>query len=149
MTAATEPRTWTLLGDVERCLQAIRTGDGYFTDAGAAVTREPGPVTEDQRLVVGIRMKGLRRPEDPAARRPGGHLTGVLVEVRMAADREDAQFTLHCVVDDVDRATAGVQREINASASFPRLESVEFIESADGLPWVGADFLFTSHIKPR
>jgi hypothetical protein len=148
VTAATEPRSWTMLGDVETCLQRIRRADGFFTDAGAYVTREPKPITTRGQIVVGIIWDGKRRAENDAMRR-GGFLNGFTIAVRMEAGRDDAQLTLHSIIDDVEKAIDGQRATFNSNTTYPQFESMQVIPQADGQPWIGADLLYTNHSKPR
>lgn len=145
----TDPRSWIMLGNLETCLKRIRRADDYFTDAGAYVTREPKPITTRDQVAIGIRWEGKRRPDAEAMRKAGGFLNGIRVEVRLSADRDDAEYTLHCIVDDIERALDGQQSAFASTATFPQLESMQVIPKADGFSWVGADLLFTNHSKPR
>lgn len=146
---ATDPRSWIMLGEFVTCLQRIRRADGYFTDAGAAVSREPKPATTRDPIVINVRWDGKRRPEADAMRRAGGFFNGITIEARVEAGRDDAQYTLHCLIDDIERSLEGQQSAFSSTGTFPQFESMQIIPAADGLPWVGADMLFTTHSKPR
>jgi hypothetical protein len=144
----TAPKTWDLVGAFVTCLEAITIADGYNTDAGLVATREPLPTPASQGIAVAVELEALGQPEDPALRTTG-MLAGVAVRVRVAAGQGSAQQTLHALVEDVRRALAQKQSRFPAGTEFPKFRQAQFLPAADGMPWVGADLLYTAHITNR
>lgn len=141
------PTTWRLLEAFERCLQRITVADGFHTDAGLYVTREPHQIPAHQPALVAAVLEELGRPNDPGLSRTH-RLATVLLVGKVPTGLDDAQLQLHLLMEDIDRAFDGQQARFPAGLQFPQFVSSRPIPPAEGLAWIGAEVRYSSHV-PR
>lgn len=140
-----EPRTWDLIGGCVACLARITHANGFFTDAGAYVTREPHQIPESQGALVAVVLEALGAAADPALTRTH-RLATVLMVAKVATDQDDAQIQLHRLIDDVERAFARRQQDFPVGLQFPLFVDAKPLPPEEGMAWVGAEIRFTSHV---
>lgn len=146
------PKTWDLLTGVETSLKRIRTADGYYTDAGTAVTFDLGQIPAEEDFVLAVGLGGLARSDQAAyAGSDLGQSVEVLVVAKMAASLPQAQITLHKLIDDVMKAMRGNQRDFPMGIRKPAFQEARPIVPEAGLAWIGAEIRFASHVtqEPR
>lgn len=141
------PKTWELLASIATCLQAITVANGFHTDAGTAVTREPAQVPDDQGMVLAVVLESMRRPEDPAIRAVG-YTVNVAVLAKVGTGMNDAQQRLHELIDDITRAMTDRRDQFQVGAQYPRFLEARVIPPAEGMKWIGADVRFSAHVRP-
>lgn len=145
----TSPRTWSLIQAVETCLQRIKVADGYRTNAGATVSKEPEqtPTSADETLMT-IVLDSLSRPEDPAARKVSRY-AGVAIYAKVACDLDNAQRVLHDMLEDIDSAMALGIADFPVGITFPQFLDAQAIPAAEGMKWTGAVVRYRSTVRLR
>lgn len=141
-----EPKSWLLLGAVEECMQRIHVENGFYTDAGANVTREPHQIYEteaDELIAVVMDTLGSG---DPALRGIGNGV-GVLVVAKVKTSLATAQLRLHQLIDDIQRAVDGQQKRFPAGTHYPRFIEARLIPPAEGMEWIGAEVRFSAQVR--
>lgn len=141
-----EPKSWLLLGAVEECMQRIRVADGFYTDAGANVTREPHQIQEsgaDELIAVVMDTLGSG---DPALRAIGNGV-GVLVVAKVKTSLSTAQLRLHQLIEDIQRAVDGQQSRFPPGTHYPRFVEARLIPPAEGMEWIGAEVRFSAQVR--
>ncbi len=142
------PKTWDLLGACETCLQAITIANGYYTDAGGYVTREPAQVPDTQQALIVVALDTLQRAEEPALREVG-RLANILVIGKVATSQDDAQLRLHELIDDIQRSFEKRHDVFPVGTQFPRFLDAQVIPPVDGMKWIGASVRFAAHVRMR
>lgn len=141
------PKSWDLLAAFETCLQAITVANGFNTDAGTVVTREPAQVPDEQGSVLAVVLESMRRPEDPAIR-GAGFMVNVAVLAKVGTGMNNAQQRLHELIDDIQRAMTDRRDQFPVGAQYPRFLEARVIPPAEGMKWIGADVRFSAHVRP-
>lgn len=141
-----EPKTWQLLGSIETCLQAITVANGYHTDAGLQVTREPAQVPDDAGTVLAVILESMRNPDDPAVRN-AAQLCSVAVLAKVGTGMSDHQLKLHQLIDDIRRALANRRDVFEVGSQYPRFVEVRVIPPTEGMKWIGADVRYSAHVR--
>lgn len=100
MTAAV---TWDYLGLIATALGNIKKVNGYFTDAGLLVTREPEQRKDTDAAGIAVIQTAYGRPENRALTAAGVRSYGFHVIGQVAKDFDNAQQTLHEIQQDIDR----------------------------------------------
>jgi hypothetical protein len=144
----TAPKTWTLLGAFVTCLEAIAVDDGFYTDAGQYVTREPEQIPEEQGALVAVVLENLRPSDAPGLKRKG-RLASVVVVGKVSVALDDAQARLHELADDIEKSLDGQQAAFETGLQFPVWQSTDFIPPKDGMRWVGVEIRYTSNAVTR
>lgn len=134
-----------LLGAVRECLVRIVVANGYQTDAGAAMTLEPGQVDDDAAAVLTALVVKQERASDTALLRTH-RLTSLAVLVKVPAQLGESQGLLDAIVSDVEQAMADQQFRYPAGIQFPRYVSMEPAKPEAGMGWIGALITYQSHI---
>lgn len=133
------------------CLSAIRTADGYNTDAGALVTREPGQVRDDATSALSVTIGRQQRATEPALVRTH-RLTDLSIVIKVPTDLDNEQARLDQAVTDVERAmdpASGAPRYPNGIA-FPQFAEMRPLHpEKDSAGWIGALLLYQTHIPIR
>lgn len=126
-------------------LARINGATPYRTDAGTAVTLEPGqldPDAVDDGMAVYIEKQ--ERASDPAVQRTH-RLTTVAIVVKRKGG-EAAEASLDAVVDDIERAMESRQTTWPAGFGQPVYQSMEPQYAPAGADWVGAVIRYTTSI---
>lgn len=144
----TTPKTWDLLGAFEACLAQIRTANGYYSDAGAFVTREPTQIPDDQGALIAIALDGLSQATDGAVRSTH-RLATVLVVGKVATGRHDAQLRLHELLADIEQCFAGRQSAFPAGMQFPVFVDAKPVPPTEGMAWIGVQSRYSTHVPKR
>lgn len=141
-----DPRTWSLLGDFTTCLGLIRVANGYFTDAGLYVTREPSQIPAAQGALIALALGGLARATDPSLTRTH-RLATVLLVGKVGTGSNNEQLRLHHLLADVERALSGQQARFGAGRAFPSFVGATPIPPAKGMDWIGAEIRYSTHVQ--
>jgi hypothetical protein len=139
-----EPNSWLLLGDVETCLKRIKVADGFHTDVGNYVTREPHQIPDAAGAVVAVAMGEIQPAADPRLARTH-KLVNVLVIAKVGT-AGDPQLHLHYLIDDIEQAFKDQQQAFGKGRSFPQFVSATPIPPKEGIAWIGAQVRYTSHV---
>lgn len=140
-----EPTTWQLLGDFETCLQRITVANGFRTDAGLAVTREPSRVPDAGDAVVAIALGRLDPPDQPGLVRTHRRVS-VLIVAKVAVDDPDDQARLHDLLADITQALDGQASSFGAGRSAPVFVSATPIPPENGVKWLGLSIVYSAHV---
>lgn len=140
-----EPTTWQLLGDMETCLQRITTANGFRTDAGHAVTREPARVPESESAVIGLALGRLEPPDNPGLARTH-RKASVAIVGKIAVDDTEQQAPLHDLLDDITKAIDAQPGRFGAGRSQPIFVSATPIEPEAGVKWLGVTVIYSAHV---
>lgn len=141
-------RTWDLILATEACLARISTANGFFTNAGALVSIEPGQIPADSAMALAVVLDSLTQNTDPNGRVQQGSFTAeLLVVIKVSIKQTEAQQRMHEAIDDVLRAFVGQQSLFPAGIVLPRFLESRPIPPADGLLWVGAELRFTAQLN--
>jgi hypothetical protein len=139
-----------LLTSVEDALKRIKIADGYLTNAGMAVTREPAPVVADDAAeFIAVVWNRQDRATDPALMRTH-RLTTFSVLAKLPATLTQAQSRLDDLATDIETAMADQQFRYQVGFEFPKYQSAEPLvpkQITDG--WIGISITYTSHIPIR
>ncbi|MCW0398771.1 hypothetical protein NB688_000585 [Xanthomonas sacchari] len=126
-------------------LRRIREEDGYRTDAGAAVTLEPGQVDDSADAVLTPVVLKQERGQDAAVAKTH-RLTKLGVLAKVPASLGEAQARLDAIVSDVEQAMADRQSSYPPGIQFPVYVSMEPVKPEAGMGWTGALITYQSHI---
>jgi hypothetical protein len=141
-------RTWDLILAAQTCLQRISTANGFFTNAGAAVSIEPAQIPADAALALALVLESLAAGNDPGGRiRQGSYTADLLVVIKVSTTQTDAQQRMHEVIDDVLRAFIGQEATFPNGITLPKFIESRPIPPAEGLLWVGAELRFSAQIN--
>ncbi len=140
-----EPTTWQLLGDFETCLQRITTANGFHTNAGLAVTREPSRVPDSGAAVIAVALGRLDPPDQPGLARTH-RKASVLIVAKVAVDDPDDQARLHDLLADITRALDGQAASFGAGRSSPSFVSATPIPPEAGVKWLGLSVIYSAHV---
>lgn len=142
------PKTWDLMLACQACLVGISTANGYYTNAGATVSLEPGQIPADAGLAVAVVMDNLRAVTDGVATNTLQSVE-ILVFAKVSTLQTDAQLRLHELIDDVKTAFINQQTLFAVGTTFPRLLTARPIPPQDGMLFVGVEMRFVSQIRYR
>ncbi|MCH6484244.1 hypothetical protein MMG85_11815 [Pseudoxanthomonas sp. LH2527] len=139
-----------LLTRIAECLQRIRVADGYLTDAGLTVTREPAPVIgEAEAAFIAVVWDKQDRAVDPA-RSNTSRLTTVQVLAKVPATLANAQAKLDALTTDIEEAMADQAFRYPVGFQFPQYQSAQPLAPQQvGQAWIGVAITYTSHIPIR
>lgn len=141
------PKTWDLLAACQTCLQRISVANGFYTEAGATVTLEPGQVSPDADLTLAVVLDALSVSESDAGKyNQAFYQAGVLVFAKVGVQQTDAQIRLHELIADVRKAFMYQQATFPSGIQFPRFISATPIPPAEGILWVGWEIRFTAQV---
>jgi hypothetical protein len=143
-----EPTTLTLLKAMQVCLQSVQVANGYHTDAGRFVTLEPRQIPESQSALIALAMDSRDRATDNAVSRTHRQVT-VMVVAKVAADRSNAQESLHALIDDIEQAFELRHAEFPKGYQYPVFMDAKPVTPAEGMEWVGAQVRFTAVVPKR
>lgn len=146
-----KPVTFQLLEAVRACVRQIRRTDGYHTNAGAAVTLEPGQAQDTSDAdrpdyLVDVIWLGSA-PADDRALKDRAETMVVGVAVKMPADSNKEALRVHEIVADVRRAMSDQQARFPLGTDFPKYAGTELITPTQGLAWVGAVVRYTANVR--
>jgi hypothetical protein len=127
------------------CLRRINRPNGYQTDAGLAVTLEPGQADDNAAAFIAVVIAAQARASD-AAVRATHRLTTVGVVAKVPAQQGDAQAALDAIVDDVERCMRDQQFRFPVGIEFPRYLDMQPIKPDAGMGWIGALVQYQTHI---
>lgn len=144
MSITPTPYETSLLSDLRRVLQDIRTANGYHTDAGASVYTAAEKVAPEDELVFLIMDDA-----EEELRNQDGYVRDVTLRVdvqifvavgRDASAREDARDLLHRVLADVRRAVLKALRDGTFTVLYTdvRLEGRSILPLESGGTWATA-----------
>ena len=145
--------TWEYIGRIVSLLGNITVANGYNTNAGLVVTREPAQIElqDPERIVV--LLDAMRAPEDPAMRKIGLQLViAVVGQVKTGID--DTQLRMHKVAADIHRAMSDTALRVAHFAPGNEWPVPQFIESSvvppsEGMKWVGAAARYSATLRLR
>lgn len=140
-----ELRTWQLLADVEACLAQITVANGFHTDAGQNVTREPEQIPEDSGAVLAVVLEGLAPATQPGISRT--HRLATVAIVGKLAGRD--QERLHQLIQDIELSLLDKTTGFGPGRSSPTFVSATPIPPAEGIPWVGVTVRYAAHVLLR
>lgn len=143
------PSTWVALEAFETCLQTISVANGYHTDAGATVTREPHQIPATAGVAVAVVLEGKGPATDPAMRRTHRLATVIIAAKVDSDDNNDAQERLHELMDDIEQAFECKQTQFPSSYQYPAFVDAKPIPPAEGMTWIGAQVRYSLHIPKR
>lgn len=146
MTYPTSPRE-TLLAAIATALSGISITNGYNTDAGTRVTREPAPVVGDEagEFIAVVWGKQTTATDRNLARTH--RYTVVQIVAKVPARLDEAQAKLDAITDDIEKAMRGY---ITTPGFLqPQYESAEPIVAKPGDAWIGVMLTYGSHIPVR
>lgn len=146
---ADAPLTWQLLGAMVAGLQGITIANGYLTDAGSYVTREPSQIREDQPALIAIALESLARATAENANARSHRLATVLVVGKVPITQTDAQVRLHEIIADIERCFEGKHGTFVLGIEWPKFLDAKVIPPADGMRWIGAEVRFSAHVRLR
>lgn len=140
----------TLLLAIEDALKRITQANGYITNAGHTITREPAPVAgEAESEFVTVVWSRQDRANDVALVRTH-RATTVQVIAKVAARMNNAQARLDDITTDIETAMADQQFRFPVGYQYPQYQSAEPLmpqQSTTG--WIGVSIAYASHIPIR
>lgn len=145
--------TWDYLGRVATMLGNIRIANGYHTDAGLVVTREPAQIELDDPARIVVMMDGVRAPEDPAMRKIGVQFVIAIVG-QVPKSLDNTQLRMHQLNHDIHRCMADRALQVQHFAPGGEWPIPQFLESsvvppAEGMNWIGAAARYTAALRLR
>lgn len=140
-----DPKSWELLGDIETCLADITVANGFHTDVGSFVTREPEQIPEDAGAVLAVVLEGLAPATQPGISRT--HRLATVAIVGKVAGHD--QLRLHQLIQDIDRVLLDQQGRFGPGRSTPTFVSATPIPPAEGVPWIGVTVRYAAHVLLR
>lgn len=129
-------------------MQQITIANGYYTDAGGFVTREPKQIPATNSALIAIALDAKQPAVQEGMRRTHRQLV-VLVVGKVNVDMKDAQLRIHELMDDIERAVDQKQGLFPAGTQFPVFAEAKPIPPAEGMTWIGAEVRFTTHVPKR
>ena len=145
--------TWDYIGRIVALLGNIRVANGYYTNAGLVVTREPDQIELDDPARIIVLLDGLRQPEDPAMRKIGLQFVIAIVgQVQKSLD--NTQLRMHQVSADIHQCMASRALQAQHFAPGGAWPIPQFLESsvvpaAEGMNWIGAAARYTATVRLR
>ena len=145
--------TWEYLGRVASQLGHIRTVNGYRTNAGLLVTREPEQSELDDPARIIVLLDGMRQPEDPAMRGIGLQFVVAIVG-QVPKSLNNAQQRMHELADDIHRCMGNRQLQMQHFAPGGEWPIPKFLESsvvppAEGMNWTGVAARYNATVRVR
>lgn len=140
-----DPITWQLLGDVETCLKQVKKIDGYHTDAGANVTKEPVQFAEGAGARFHVRLGPVSRSAAQGMVRT--HRTATVVITALAPATTDRELRIHELLEDIERAFRGAQSRFGAGREFPQFAEANPIPFEAGQSWAGLEVRYTTNVQ--
>lgn len=138
-----------LLETVRDVLAQITTANGYRTDAGLAVTLEPGQVDATETAVLAPVIGKQARPTDPAMRN-SGRLTTLVIIAKVPARLDEAQARLDDLIADIEQAMDRPSiPSYPPGIQWPRYEAMEPVKPEPGMGWTGALLTYQTHLPIR
>ena len=139
-----------LLGAFAALLGNILQANGYLTNAGQAVTREPTPVlAETADEFVTVVWSRQQRATDPALVRTH-RLTTVQVIAKVPASLTDAQARLDAITTDIEVAMDRRQTAFPTGYQYPQYQAAEpLVPQPHTAGWIGVSMTYISHIPIR
>jgi hypothetical protein len=137
-----------LLSAMADCLKRIKKADGYNTNAGLKVTREPAPKLAHDDEFLTVVWSAQARPQDPAASTTK-RLTTVDVVAKVPAALPKAQETLDEIVSDIELAMADQSFRYPAGYQVPQYQGAAPLRDGPAAGWVAVAITYTSHIPIR
>lgn len=143
-----DPKTWDLTAAFVTCLQSVTVANGYHTNAGQYVTREPSQIPATQPALLAVAVESVQRATDPAAVRTHNLVT-VIVLGKVATGMDDAQLRLHQLMADIEAAFYDRRDVFPVGIQYPRFIEARVILPVEGMKWIGAEARFTTHVPKR
>jgi len=140
-----DPHTWLLLGACEACLQRITVANGFHTEAGGYVTREPHQIPDSEPALITMALEGLA-PAATLALTRTHRLATVVIVGKVPVGHDDAQLQLHRLISDIERAFENKQADFPTSIQFPAFVEAKPIIPVEGMKWIGAEVRLLSHV---
>lgn len=139
-----------LLEAVAGILGDILQANGYLTDAGQAVTREPTPVlAETAGELIAVVWSQQQRATEAALVRTH-RLTSVQIIAKVPAGLADAQTRLDAITTDIETAMDRRQTAFPAGYQYPQYQQAEpLVPQPHTAGWIGVSITYTSHIPIR
>ena len=141
-----DPLSWQLLEAVQEALEQILKANGYRTDAGAAVTLEPGQVLDDATEFLAVVLDSMNASLNPALR-VSGRAVVVAIIAKVPTELDDAQLRLHEILEDVELAMKDQQKLFPEGLDYPKFISMERLPPAEGLKWTGAVIRYAANTR--
>ncbi len=145
--------TWDYIGRIVSLLGNITVSNGYYTNAGLVVTREPAQIELDDPERIVVLLDSMRQPEDPAMRKIGLQLVVAIVG-QVKKDLTNPQLRMHQLATDIHRAMGDHALRVAHFAPGNEWPVPQFIESsvvpaAEGMNWIGAAARYTATVRLR
>jgi len=145
--------TWDYIGRIVSLLGNITVANGYHTNAGLLVTREPAQIELDDPERIVVLLDSMRQPEDPAMRKLGLQLVVAIVG-QVKKDLTNPQLRMHQMAADIHRAMGDHALRVAHFAPGQEWPVPQFIESsvvpaAEGMNWIGAAARYTATVRLR
>jgi len=139
-----------LLAATEAALRRILMANGYNTDAGLHVTREPAPaLAEDDAEFITVLWDQQERASEPSLQRTH-RLTTISVVGKISARITEAQARLDALISDIEQAMADQQFRYPAGIQHPVYQVAKpLLPKQLNEGWVGVSITYTSHIPIR
>jgi hypothetical protein len=129
-------------------LSAIRTANGYNTNAGASVSTEAVQLPNASAATINVRWEVLQKATDPAVRRTH-RLMIVRIAVLVPTGLDDAESLLDLAIDDVERALQDKQATYPLNTRYPEYLDTTPTAPEDGKKWIGAVIRYQSNVPIR
>ena len=139
-----------LLDAFAALLGQIQQANGYLTDAGLSVTREPTPVLAEAagEFVTVVWARQQRATEAALVR--SHRLTTVQVIAKVPATLDGAQTRLDAITTDIEVAMDSRQTAFPTGYQYPQYQSAEpLVPQPHTAGWIGVSITYTSHIPIR
>lgn len=145
--------TWDYIGRIVALLGNITVANGFHTNAGLVVTREPAQIELDDPARIVVLLDSMRQPEDPAMRKIGLQLVIAIVG-QVTKGLDDSQLRMHQLAADIHRCMGTRSLQLQQFSPGPEWPIPQFIESsvvpaAEGMNWIGAAARYTATVRLR
>jgi hypothetical protein len=142
------PRTWQLLAAMEAGLGRIQTANGFHSDAGLHVTREPAQIPDTDAGLIALVLEGLQRATDSGVGRHG-RLATVVVIGKVPITQDNAQARAHELLEDIEGCFETQRGAFGVGLEWPKFLEGKPLPPVDGVQWVGVEARFTAHVRIR
>jgi hypothetical protein len=129
-------------------LSAIRTANGYNTDAGDNVSTESVQIPAGSSATINVRLEVIQKATNPAVVRTH-RLTIWRVAILVPTSLDNVEDVLDLAIDDVERAMKDKQATYPPGVSCPEFLDTTPTAPEDGKKWIGAVIRYQTHVPIR
>lgn len=145
--------TWEYLGRVQALLGNITQANGYYTNAGLVVTRDPDQIELDDPARIVVMLDGMRAPDDPGMRKVGVQAVFSVVG-QVPKTMDSAQQRMHELAADIHRCMGDRTLQMAYFAPgnewpIPQFSESNVVPPADGINWIGSASRYTAALRLR